>query len=575
MLSGGEERSIRVLRIWSRLSSGRSFLSQRSWWKAADGGSLGTGLAAMVVGLSAPVEATLWGNGWPGLVFQRLTFLPGRAIAIGLVGVWLLGTRFYDRHLRLRIPETSEVRVWYRIGRSLVAGFPGFGVGLLPLWRHLAERQPRWAYRARSAPRRDPMESRAAAGRLHLLALSERSAFILWLGGITALLLALLWLAAPSDPTPGRRIALFAVAGSLHVLGCGGTVLAAQAHRRRGGSRAHFLFAAFWILPQPFALGAFGSLACDLHSGRDRTLAWTAYARHNQSGRLARWTELERAARRAWRRSPWWVRWDRPVGRRPRREATALDRELLRLGGAKLSLLLADGVAVGWSGLRISGADPRGFAWLVGLVLAVLMVAGCGLLIVLVGHVAATLHLTGALEPLGRLRQVWSGTIAVSTLGLGCALGIALAIGDHRDAGVVLVQGSFLALLALAFGMILQVPFAVDGSGGFDFKLSWCGLLLGLMVVGGLIAALPGAATGFLLAALAAPIWHALFLWTARGKIERCYQVGGEALSRDGEPIDRSVWLVKATAGLPLGGLAVPWWLSLRNRWFGPIESSR
>jgi len=243
-----------------------------------------------------------------------------------------------------------------------------------------------------------------------------------------------------------------------------------------------------------------------------------------------------------------------------------LDRELLRLGGVKLSLLLVDGVALGWSGLRISGADPRAVSGLWGVVLALCLLAACGLLVVLGGHLAAALHLVNALQPLGRLRQVWAGAIAAGALGLGCVVGATLATGDHRQAGAVLVQGSFIALVVLAFAMILQVPFVVDGSGGFDFKLSWCGFLLGLMIVGGLVAASPRLATGFLLAVWSAPLGHVLFFFFARERVDRCHRTGAGAQTLEEGSLGRTSSLVRATMALPLGGLAVPWWLSLRDR---------
>ncbi len=521
---------------------------------------MGLGLSALVVSLSAPVEATLWGVEWERLGLRSaVARVPGPLLVTALVFAWVLGARLFGRALDRRLDEPAEPRLWFRSLRALVVGFPGLGVGSLPLWRRLAARRSPWAYR--QEPGSEPGGTKGRGFRARVLAWfdpPEQRAFGIWLFGIASLLLAMVWLAAPRDPDLTRRLILTSVAGSLHVLGFCGTLAYLLADRPRGASRARLLFVVCWVLPLPFGLGAFGALMLDPMRKREETLTWTAYARVNQPGRLPRWAELERSMSAAWRSSPVWVRWSRPLGRTSRPELTTLDRRLLFLGAVKVSLLLADGTALGWLLLRLGGPDlgllPAA-GWVLG---TVAVVVGGGLTVVLGGFLAGALRLIQAPRPLGGLRRLWNGSGAVGSLGCGLLVGAALARGDRHEAGVILICGALLVVLVLGFGMILQVPFAVAGRRGFDLRVAWPLTCLALIVVGGLVAIQPSVAVGFVLVALASPLVHGLFWLMSRPELARSLDPGGD------EPTRLPRW-VDCTAALPLGGLVVAWWYRLRD----------
>jgi len=558
-----ETRLLRIYRRWSELSGARSFAVKRSWWGALDGESMGLGLAAMVVALTAPVEASLFDFGWTYTGVRWIGRLPGSVVLASLLAMWMLGALSFGRLVGRRLREAVRPRPWLLVVRPLVAGFPGLGIGSLPLWRHLANERPTWAYRVDLDDERRSIGWHPGSGRVRVLLFAGQGALTPWLTGFGALCLAILWLSVPGTLGASRRITLFAVAAALHAVGLTGTVLYVRSLRRKGVSWVSFLFVCFWLLPQPLALGGLGPVWLDLRLLRGETLSWAAYAQHNQAGRLTRWSRLEGTVGRSWRASPWWLRWSRPAGRRLQMEPTSTDRALLRLGGAKQSLLLIDGVAAGWIAVIVGDAEPVPL-WLGPLVLSLLAAVGGGFLIVLGSHLAAALRIVGAPRPLGRLRQTWSGAIAVGILDLGIAVGATLAVGDARNAGITLVYGATFAMVVLAFGMVLQVPLVVGGVRGFDLALSWVGVFMGLMVVGGLVAAVPVAASILVGLALMTPLWHGVFYRTARSHLGRCL---GQALPAEGgSSTEGPLLAARVIMAVPFGGLAVPWWLRLRDR---------
>jgi hypothetical protein len=531
------------------------------------------GLACLVIAFGAPVEAALWGVEWGGVFTRWIGMLPGSLIAACLGGTWLVGAWLCDHLVGRRIHETLEPWPWFRSARALVAGFPGLGFASLPLWGRLATQHVPWAYSPRSAgqtgPQIGPMPERVAPPGPGAFSFFERSALLFWIGGIAVLLLAVTWLAAPPEPGALRRSILYAVAAMLHLLGFIGSIAYSRALRRRGGARRLGLVTACWVLPLPLSLAAFTPLVFDPSRARSETLVWAAHARRNQTQRLRRWAALEQSVRKAWRTSPWWIRWALPAGRPPRLQPTATDRQLLRLAGVKLSLALADGIALGWIALRAGGPDLGRQVWTALLALFIAAGAGIGILIAVLGHLAGAVHLLEPPRPLGGQRQAWSAAAAVGAVGLGALVGAALGRGDPREAGVLLVYGALAFTVVLGFGLFLHIPFVAGGSHGFNLALSWCGLFLVLMVVGGCVERLPGAATGLLLMALAAPLWHSLFFLMTRRRLESCLDLQTATLPAVASGKTRQALAVKLTAALPLGGLAVPWWLRLRDRRFG------
>lgn len=554
---------VRISRTWSRLAGGRLFLSRRSWWTAFDAERMGIGLCIMTIGLSAPAHATLWGVRWGHSGIRWVGGTPGWAVALSLTGLWLLGAWVFGGLLGRRIAEPVEPRSWFRLVRAAVVGIPGLGLGSIPLWRHAARCRPDWAYTGLAGKRHGAMGNRVRPDRIRSPLDSGQIPLLVWVAGLVVLTLGVVWLAAPSNPVPSKRIILFTVAAGLHGLGLLGTVLHVRALRRRGGCRVHYLFAAFWLLPQPLSLVALVPVALDPNRSREKTLAWAAYASHNRPDSLSRWRNLKRSVRSSRRASSWWVRWLPSAGERPQLEPTSVDRQLLRLGGVKQSLLLIDGMALGWIALQ---TDEHAVAlqWVGPLFWFLLAIAGGGFALVAGGIVSAWFGEPP--RPLGELRQVWSGTVASGILDLGIAVGGTLATGDHANAGRYLVSGALGAMSVLTIVLALQIPLAARSSGGFDLSLWWCAPFVGLIVVAGLVVDSPVAAVGLLFVALSTPTWHWLLYRAARSRFENSLR-RGESEPSDHDPgTRRTVLVAGATLALPLGGLAVPLWLRARDR---------
>lgn len=532
---------------------------------------MGLGLSCLVLALSAPVEATLWGLDWDPIGLRRIERLPGSVIATTLMGIWIFGAWFFNRLLRRRVFEPKEPRSWFRVLRAVAAGFPGLGFCSLPLWKRLAAGHPGWGYRARPIQELDSLSARMPSRSLSVSGFSEQSVPAIWLGGLAVLLVSAVWLAAPLHPDLPRRIALLTVAAGSHALGLVGALTYVRALRRRGCSWMHLLLASSWLLPLPLAFAAFASVGLEPDRARNETLSWTAYARHKQTGRLSGWAELERSVRSAWEASPWWDRWARPVGRRPKTKLATVDSELLNRSRVKLALLLADGTAAGWVASRSGVLDLGRPPWLGCLILCLVLAGATGTLFAAGRYVAAAARLTAEPRPLGSQRQAWYGTMALAGLGLGLVVGSALGRGAHQEAGLAFLYGLTAAVMVGGLGFILKAPFVAWGSEDFGPSLVWYGILFVLMVCGGLVSAIPAVAAAFVLVVLCSPVWNGLFFALARQHLRRCYEAA-DAGSGDRPPVSpRALLAIEATALLPFGALAVPWWLRLRDR----LQSSR
>lgn len=559
-----ESRLSQVYRAWQSVSGTRSFAATRDWWAASDGESMGLGLACLALIVSVPLEVTLWGLDWDPIGFRRAGGLPGTAVAGALGGIWAVNAWCWDRLLRRRLVESGGLRAPVRVGRSLIAGFPGLGLTSLPLWKSWAARAPAWAYGSTARSRRQRSPGWMRPLRLLLPEPSGRAVLFLWLAGLVTLLLAAVWLSAPRNLVPGRRALLLAGAICLHGLGLLGTVAYVQTLACRGGSRRHLLWAGAWFLPLPLTLAAFAPIGFDLATLRQETLTWTAHARRGQSGRLRQWSELERSLRSAWGTSPWWRRWGRPMGRRIGQGLPLLDRRLLAVCRGKVALLLGDGLLLGWllhaGGLDLEGPPVFGFVALVAFGGA----AG-GLVVLSARNLLAAVRLMPEPPPLGWHRQIWFGATAVASLGLGLLVGSALAGGQHREGGLLFTYGATAALLVVALGYILRsplVPWSPEGAGA---GLGWCALLFALMVVGGCVAALPGAAAVFIAAGFAMPLWHGLFFLATWSSLRRCFEPSSAHTPSHRSFMRQKVSATPVTALLPLGGLAVSGWLRQRE----------
>jgi hypothetical protein len=248
------------------------------------------------------------------------------------------------------------------------------------------------------------------------------------------------------------------------------------------------------------------------------------------------------------------------MARRRKTVLSEIDRELLGVCRAKLALLLGDGLLLGWFFHRV-GLDlgrPPGF----GCVLLVVLggVAG-GMTVLLARNLLAAVRLAPEPAPLGWHRQVWFGATALANLGLGLLVGSALAGGQHREGGLLVIYGATTALLIVAFGYLLRAPLVPWSPEGAGAGLRWCAVLFALTITGGCVAAFPGAAAVLLAVVLAMPLWHGLFFLAKRASLRRCFDASTDQRRSQEQPATPTPSATFVAALLPLGGLVVPGWL--------------
>lgn len=158
---------------------------------------------------------------------------------------------------------------------------------------------------------------------------------------------------------------------------------------------------------------------------------------------------------------------------------------------------------------------------------------------------------------------------------LGCSTGYHLGEGDLQSAGVWLALPIALFLSFIAFGVILRP--ACQGLPGAErcldpaARLVWILAPITLAVVGVALAAggtMAQAMSNLLvLSGGLCPLAHATLAWSLGGWLLRPFTVRDLTSRSLPSRRRRALRLLAATLVLPLGGLAVPWWIFLRSRW--------
>lgn len=543
-------RLTRAFRGW-RHRAGRLSLDRRAWWEHADGETMAFGAACFTLVSCIPIEATLWGTDWGPAVLRTVDRVPGEAVLGSLAVLWMAGAWIFDGLLLRRLAEPCRPCLAYRLTRAVVIGFPGFGLLSLLFWRRIATESwpvayPRERARRRSSPPRTPIRLLPASTEW-----SGRAAMPLWICGFLAFLVGLLWLAAPREPTAGRRVGLMAAATGLHLIGLAGSWISVTNSPGQGDTKRLRLWALFWLLPLPLSFGALIPMGLEARGGRSSTLVWHAFARRGQETQLDTWAGLERSIRRSWRAEAWWRRWRRPIGYRIAPACSAGDRRLLTAGRIHLATLPCDALLLAWS-LHRTGHERIGQAVSGG----ALFVCSAALLVGVVvfsGRLAATvLRVAPEPSPCGLHRQIWFGSLGIAGGGIGCVAGSTYSLGRHHEAMMLLVLGTALVQVFIGLGLMLRsvfMPWYPESAGaGFGW---WGVLALFMFAVASTAPILPVAATLFALSG------HGAALASMRTYVHWRRAFERSRVSRWSD----AAALVMAL--LPLGGLAAPLWLRL------------
>jgi hypothetical protein len=165
--------------------------------------------------------------------------------------------------------------------------------------------------------------------------------------------------------------------------------------------------------------------------------------------------------------------------------------------------------------------------------------------------------------------------LTCGALVLGCSTGYYLGEGDRQSAGVWLALPIALFLSFIAFGVMLRP--ACQSLPGAERYLDPTARLIWLLAPTALGAAGVVLATGGKMAqamsdlvtysAALTPLAHPILALTLGGWLLRPFTFRDLALRSLPSRRRWTLRLLAATLVLPLGGLAIPWWIFLRSRW--------
>jgi hypothetical protein len=498
---------------------------------------------------------------WP--FFGWLAESPAGFLILGILLVlngWLV-----DRALSDRTPFEDALPLWLRGLRRALVSVPVFGLYAIPAWRWVIQRRPTWVRRSfRRLPldlaashqeSRDPcrrsiswIDSRR---RIHGQSLP---ALLLWMilgqiGPWFALLSALMTTPSLSS---SRRAVLQGVSFLFHILACACSIqygILRGGQIRAGRGRRIVLQWAPLSFLFGFLIWIFGFSAWIAAMDEEReTLVSRSWARKSSS-------------------SPQALRARRASARPTAFSATLQNSEIsqTRFAVQRLKLLafFFDAAALAWLFYRLGKPFFTLQRFPLPELAPCLFLAILGLLI---EGVSLAVRIFGWLRlndrrslPYGR----WI-TFPQLVLAAGCLFGTLLAMGSLTNVGhllIVIGMGALLSTTLFASG-----SFLLDLSNPQTFvTLSWILLFLEVIVVGGLTGAWPELSlpvlTFFKAAMILTPVWGlALFLG-----------LGGALLHpfRPRHIFDRrlpgrlraALAAVCITAILPLGAIAIPFWI--------------
>ncbi len=586
--SRDRDRLLAVYKGWRR--AGRSPM-HFSWRKPDASGPAFFAFAGLLLILVTPVDAALWGYGDDAHLWVHPLPVTGRTLLWMLLPVGLINALLIHRLLSRKTPADRSTRWPLLASRWLASSLPLFGLAVVPVWHRLLKDRPAWMFSSTVAlsdlalgrSRKWPLlEHRISSLDRHLLlvAVVNNCAF---------LVLASQWIQRAEPASPDLRWRpglLFSIA--LHLLMFAGTIWylrgeIARARTERLRSLALLLLTACLLPPIPvfsFLVFVLLLLVNPTHTAED-TLIHALVSQRGTARQLPAWLELREKVQQSRRAFPWRRRPLAPhETRQERSQASEETRRVRLLLRRKTLLLIPDTMASSLVVMLLAKSWP----WTSLLLEAGLACAGLLALPLLITGVAA-LGIRAAFrqEADGRrpgfLDQHPFGFYLARTAGL-FFLGL-MAGHVWRRGQIELLEKLFLFAGVAGLGIIglkagrqaLRQLFDHEET-RFSAWSSTRDLLRQVLSIVGLMAA-----AGFVLA-LAQLGLERLFVigWLA------CSVLWGAGLARadlpwllrpspgqqtsPGLPLSwrMAVIFIRITAVLPLGGLAVPFWLLAGRR---------
>jgi len=308
-------------------------------------------------------------------------------------------------------------------------------------------------------------------------------------------------------------------------------------------------------------------------------LTRTAYYTRSSIDRLPQWLTLRASVQEGWRKRPWWHRWRRPLNLERTAEAGDLERRRLCVYRLKTLLLTVDTAALMLMIFRLVAWLPAWEAAVSAAVHAVFYttatLAAVGLLVEIAGIVAWLARVQDLVTLLFD-RYPYSRYLMLSQLAFlaGMQLGWILAEESAELIGMLSVNAllcagicGVLTLALIPLSLILGGPTRSWNPRIMFFWMAFFFVISGI----GLAMLLDETVKQALMLVLRicvwlTPLWAILFTARQAGWLLRPFhfrQLGSNELPRK---VRASLAFLVLTAAVPLGGLAIPFWIYAYHR---------
>lgn len=556
----------RIARVRRRFNMGRLDVMRRGFWEHSRAGDSAFLVAMYSFLLLLILEPVLWNARWQADVIEILV-PDGVALALLL---WLpVNALVVDRFLARKTPGERSLPLRLRVFRLVASVPPLYNLYTISLWKGILERRGFQAGASGPALRL----ALAAAGRPSpsgaLARVVLRSGFLYFTVALSAVPLAAwaAWLAGATKLGGWHRALVLASCVLLHLLVAVSWILHHRLEIERspvyGWRRTALRVSPFlWLLGLPGCLAglALGGWA----KPSTRSLTWSVFASRTGARREPLFRGSQEGLGSRWRGRPWFQQWRRPAGLTlapaPSRE------EIERLSFYRLKSLFLGAESLGLASVVISRAPGliRPVLWTAG------VLAGIGLALQLVVQAARLLRASRLVSAAGRHPYGRYLFLTQAVLLGGTYLGAVSHTATVQQLGLLLAY--LFALVAILIVLATFLSWQLT-SRGADMTL-WGALALALTALGAFVCLegddlRPALDTSLLLMAACSPLWSVGLFLIKGGWLLRPFR-WSQVFDRRLDPSRRwTLALVALTAALPLGGLAIPFWIYAEHR-IGP-----
>ncbi len=588
------ERPAGGLRRWPRTWSNRParLLTRSQRW--SDPGSI-----ALLLGMALLVPITILDGALclssePGGDSSLTWSPPASSAAAALAMVWLGNTWALGTSLSLQTPRELGIRTAVRGLRTLLVGLPLFGLWILPLWRRLTERRTRWLLRARDHPEPGSLAAPGGSARRRSSPFRRLTRAVQWTGrtwGFVGIYLVNFAVVVMAISALAERVAVddrwlvsaAVLCGVLHA-GAGAGMAYFSLGYIRDEKIADWRAAAmasmpvFWLIPWP-GLPLLGMMLLVLIPMPRKPLSAEAFAAVGGVGRFPRWSSFLKGTD-AQRGGSWWRSLLAAGDSGPARES---ERELRSLVAyrTKAVTLFFEAAALAWG---IQWLETRA-GWL-SAETVLMLAASLSLCLGTVGLLAMAVRFVRRLmKPENKLPFIdhdlhvdfAAGTQLAFCAGLLFGLGLyqrepALVFGTAILVGLA---GAVIHIGPVLLAIFLPVPEESPQQG--RARTLWTLAFVSIAMTAVAVpkgAESPSAAT---FAPFVSLLWIGPLFGTiiGAGSLEWLLHPFRPklAFSRQTPPrLRRPLAAIAWPAILPLGGLAIPIWIYLREQLWRELE---